>query len=263
MTLKHLLETGWCRFPFDPVLAKWVAATLPAARAAVSDPQNARWLRCGGTWFAGVNALATDRHGAVKGGPPLAGAVIDFIEQQLVKEAVAWDRAQISVCYPGFPKRGEEESEAAHRYRVRRDSAHVDGLRAEGPERRRYLREHHGFLLGIALSEVRPETSPLVVWEGAHEIMREAFTARLDGLAPEDWGAADLTETYHEARRAAFAECARVAIPARPGEAYLVHRLALHGMAPWKAPDGGVSDGRMIAYFRPETGAPADWLRAP
>ena len=32
----------------------------PAARAAVSDPANAGWLRCGGTWFAGVDVLAND-----------------------------------------------------------------------------------------------------------------------------------------------------------------------------------------------------------
>jgi len=42
-----------------------------------------------------------------------------------------------------------------------------------------------------------------------------------------------------------------------------VHRLALHGIAPWAEGATAGPDGRMIAYFRPEAGGPAGWLGAP
>ena len=72
-------KAGWCAFPHDPVLADWLTATLPAARAAIAAPENQQWLRYQGTWFAGVNALPNDATGAVRGGPPLAGRAVDFI----------------------------------------------------------------------------------------------------------------------------------------------------------------------------------------
>ena len=50
-------------------------------------------------------------------------------------------------------------------------------------------------------------------------------------------------------------------VTAGRGEAYLVHRLALHGIAPWGA--GATAGERMVIYFRPESGDPAAWLRAP
>ncbi len=73
----------------------------------------------------------------------------------------------------------------------------------------------------------------------------------------------DVTEAYHAARREVFETCARVVVHARPGEAYLIHRLALHGVAPWRAGAKAPPEGRMIAYFRPEIGSPADWIEAP
>jgi hypothetical protein len=263
MQATTFFETGWCRFPHDPAVADWVRAALPAARRAVADPDHARWLRCGGTWFAGVHALPNDAAGAVPGGAALAGAAVEFIREALGLADFAFDRAQVSVCRPGYPQAMACESEAAFRYRSRRDAAHVDGLRREGPDRRRHLREHHGFILGLPLVEAAPDASPFVVWEGSHEIIRGAFRARFEGVAPRSWGDEDVTEAYHAARRAAFEACARIELHARPGEAYLVHRLALHGMAPWAPGAEAGPDGRMIAYFRPEIGGAGDWLNAP
>jgi len=40
-------------------------------------------------------------------------------------------------------------------------------------------------------------------------------------------------------------------LPAAPGQAYLLHRLALHGVAPWADGAEASADGRMVAYFRP------------
>jgi hypothetical protein len=254
---------GWCRFAYDETLARWVEQALPAARAAVSAPENAKWLRCGGTWFVGVNALPNDGTGAIAGGAPLAGRAVDFIRHQLGPNGFEWDRAQVSVVYPGYPQPMASESAAAFGYRRDRDAAHLDGVLREGPRGRRHLLKHHRFILGIPMIAASDGASPLVVWEGSHEIIRRAFRRRLAELAPARWRDEDITELYQSARRDIFAECRRVVLAAQPGEAYLVHRLALHGIAPWSAPAEAGPDGRMIVYFRPETEAAQDWLSAP
>jgi hypothetical protein len=258
--LQAFAERGWCRFACDPALERWVAATLPAARAAVAAPENQRWLRCQGTWFVGVNALPNDGSGAVPGGLPLRGAAVDFIREELGHGGIAFESAQVSALYPGYPLPMAGESEAATRFRLKRDAAHVDGLRGEGPAKRRTLREHHAFILGIPLAEASAEASPVVVWEGSQEIMRAAFREAFAGHAPGKWGTVDVTEAYQAARRQVFGSCRRVAVPARPGEAYLIHRLALHGVAPWGEGATAGPDGRMVAYFRPEVGGPREWL---
>lgn len=255
---------GWVRFGVDPALMAWVRAVRPVAGRIAGDPDHrARWLRCGGTWFAGVNILPNDAAGAIpgEGVPPLAGDAVDFVRDVLGLEGFAWDRAQISVCYPGYPQPWEGESAAAFRFRRDRDAAHVDGLLRRDPGRRRHLGEAHGFVLGIPLAEVPADASPLVVWEGSHERMRAAFRARLDGIDPARWSAEDITDAYTAARREVFETCARVPVHAGPGEAYLIHRLALHGVAPWGGAGG--ADARPIAYFRPEIepgGSPEWWL---
>lgn len=251
---------GWCRFAADTVLVRWVAATLPAARATVAAPENAKWLRCGGTWFAGVNVLGNDTTGAVAGGPPLAGTGIDFIRGALGLSGFAWDPGQVSVCFPGYPQPMPSETEAAFRYRRDKDAAHIDGLIPVGPERRRHLQEPHAFILGIPMVETGAGASPITVYERSHALVKEAFTARFDGLPPERWPGEDVTEAYHAVRRRIFKTCPRVEVSARPGEAYLIHRLALHGVARWQ--DGATAgpDGRMIVYFRPLLPDMAAWL---
>jgi hypothetical protein len=136
-------------------------------------------------------------------------------------------------------------------------------LLAEGPEKRRYLREPHAYVLGIALTEQSTKAAPHTVWEGSHRLMGEMFAAVLGNLPPGDWREADVTAPYQEARRAAFAHCRRIELPAGPGEAVLLHRHLLHGVAPWAEGAAGSDAGRMIAYFRPEFSRPADWLSAP
>lgn len=254
---------GWCRFPRDTLLERWVRRTLPVARDAVSAADNAQWRRYGGTWFVGVNALPNDRRGAVAGGQALSGRAVSFIHEALCPDEFDWDRAQVSVCYPGYPRPMPGESAAAFRFRQRRDAAHVDGLLAEGPMRRRHLREHHAFILGIPMVTVGAGASPFVVWEGSHELVREAFLRRFRDIHPMRWGDEDVTDTYHAVRKQVFEVCDRVEVAADPGEAYLAHRLCVHGMAPWSASATASSDGRMICYFRPEVTKPADWLMAP
>lgn len=263
MNLQHFLRRGWVKFAYDPVLFDWVEAARPVADRIETDPEvRAEWLRCGGTWFAGVNVFPNDAAGAVpaEGVSPIRGRAVKFIEDALELRNFDWDAAQISVCYPGYPQPWDGESDSAFRYRRDRDAAHVDGLRRSDPGRRRHPSETHGFILGIPLNAAEPEASPLVVWEGSHEIIRAAFVERLADIDPARWREEDVTETYVAARRRVFDSCTRVAIHARLGECYLVHRLALHGVAKWKANRRG-SAKRSIAYFRPgpHPGASPDW----
>lgn len=257
--MKEFLRRGWCKFGRDDALARWLEQAIPAARRAVEDPANAHWLRCQGTWFAGVNVLPNDVFGAVAGSGPLRGKAVDFATR-MVGETVRWDPGQVSVIHPGYPRPKEGEGAAAFRFRRDRDAAHVDGLHAVG-EGRRMLREPHAFVLGIPMTETSPGASPMVVWEGSHKVMRAAFAAEFGRYDPENWHEIDLTGTYRAARRKVFESCTRVKVHARPGEAYLVHRLALHGVAPWQDEAIAPPEGRMIAYFRPELSGPlAGWL---
>lgn len=262
MRSNEFFVKSWRRFPYDPELAEWVGHSVNIARQAVRDPNNARWLRCDGTWFVGVNALPNDTLGSVADGPPLSGQAVKFIRDDLGLAGFAWDRAQVSVCYPGYPRQ-MSESKAAFRYRRDRDAAHVDGLLPEGAHRRRHLREHHSFILGIPMLESNPKASPFVVWEGSHEIVREKFIQCFEGLPPEQWGSKDITNIYHELRRQIFDRCRRVEVWAQPGESYIAHRLALHGVAPWSDSSTTSNDGRMICYFRPEFWTPSQWLNKP
>lgn len=102
-----------------------------------------------------------------------------------------------------------------------------------------------------------------MVWEGSHDILRAALAEALRGHDPQDWARVDLTEPYRAARARIFDSCRRVPLHARPGEAYLLHRLALHGVAPWEEGAEASVEGRMIAYFRPLlANDTADWLEA-
>jgi len=252
-----LARLGWVRFPHDRAVARWAEAALGAARQVVADPAMAHWHQCEGTWFVGVDALPNRRDGSIAG-VPLSGPW-----EALTGPMPPLHPAQLSVIYPGYPRPRDGEGEAAFRYRARRDGAHLDGLLPEGAERRRHLREPHAWILGLPLTDTQPGAAPMVVWEGSHAILRDTFARAFDGHAPEDWGEIDVTDAYQAARRRIFETCRRVEIHAGPGEAYLVHRLALHGVAPWAEGLPANPDGRMIAYFRPLLPDPEPWLRAP
>lgn len=258
----QFLNTGIVRFPADQEMRAWADHARPVALAAAQDPANSHWLRCGGTWFVGVDALPNDEAGRLAGGPPLAGAAMNMLRSMPGLD-LPLHRAQVSVCYPGYPQPSPQESEAAFRFRRDRDAAHVDGLLAEGPAKRRFLREPHAHILGITLTAQSPDAAPLVAWEGSHHIMRDAFTAVLGGHPAANWPDIDLTDAYQAARRQVFATCRRIALPAAPGEAVLLHRHLVHGVAPWGATATASSAGRMIAYFRPQFENPSSWLDQP
>ena len=246
-----LSDKGYRVFERDPRIAEWVRAAYPVAYDISRDPQHVSdWLRHGGTWFAGVNVFPNDMSGTWPDGPNLEGAVIDAA-RALCPFEIAWDAAQISIPYKGYPKRDPTESDANHRFRKTRDAAHLDGLRPIGPGRRRFMLEYHACILGLPLNEALAEAAPLVVWEGSHEIIRDWLTQKIGSVDPADWKKVDLTESYATIRKHVFATCPRVTVTVPCGASYLVHRFAIHGLAPWPETVNGPEEGRMIAYFRP------------
>ncbi len=245
------LAAGWHRFAWNEAVARWAEHAAGAAAVAMADPKNAGWYRGEGTWFVGVDCLPNDADGRLPGGPPLNGAFRGVIPDG------ALHPAQISAVFPGYPRPVEGESEAASRYRRVRDGAHVDGLLPVGLERRRRMQEPHRYILGLPLTENAPGASPLVVWEGSHEILRRAFAEALEPHPREAWHEVDLTDIYQATRREVFDICQRVELPGQVGEAVLLDPMILHGIAPWSSEETGP---RVVAYFRPQTDI-ATWLR--
>jgi len=236
--------TGWQIIGPDARIADWARAALPAAQTAIAaDP--AGW-RCGGTWHAGVDALANGADGAMGG--------VAFPWGALPLSPVPLHFGQVSVIRAGYPQPSADETDAAFAFRLTRDGAHLDGVLPIGAARRRMIREPHAWILGLPLTG--NAQSPLVVWEGSHVIIRAALQAALRDHDPATWADLDITSAYHAARRTVFATCRRVELPAAPGQATLIHRLTLHGMAPCQQGDGD----RMIAYFRPMLATVNDWL---
>ena len=229
---------GFKLYPFERAVAAWAQA---AQGVMANHPLDPAQLRHGKTWYVGVDALPNCGDGSING-TPLAGAWT-----QDVALPKTWHRAQVSILYPGYPMQDAGETDAAHRYRIKRFAAHVDGLLPVGPERRRYLQEPHAFILGLPLNPVA--AAPLMVWPGSQVIMGDAFRRALSGLDPKD---VDLTEVYQTARRAVFAAIEPLAVRMKPGQAVLLHRHLLHGVAPWGDKTVPTENGRMIAYFRPE-----------
>ncbi len=240
-------DCGWRRIGWDARLAAWAKAALPVAEAVIAGSPEP-W-RCGGTWFVGVDALPNDADGAV-GGVAFPWAALPLAPEPL-------HRAQLSVIRPGYPQPSAEETPSAFRYRLTRDGAHLDGVLAVGPDKRRMIKEPHGWIMGLPLND--SDASPLVVWEGSHLVMQARLLAALRDDPVETWGEVDITDAYKTARTQVFQTCRRVALSVRPGEATLIHRLAVHGVAPWTSE----ASDRIVAYFRPQMASVADWLCRP
>ena len=246
--MADLAKDGFVVFDVDPRVTRWATCAHAAACDVANDPvQRANWLRHGDTWFVGVDALPNRADGSI-GDVDLSGPWNDIMPAPKV-----WHRAQVSVVYDGYPKKDPHESEAAHRFRVDRCAAHVDGLHLEAG--RRIVREPHAFILGLPLND--SDACPLVVWRGSHVAMRAALTGAVGSGDP---CGVDVTEAYIAARRAVFDTCEAVEVALRVGQAVLVDRFALHGVAPWRSGVTAPPEGRMIAYFRPEFDDSTDWI---
>ncbi|WP_299772220.1 hypothetical protein [uncultured Tateyamaria sp.] len=240
---------GFVVFDYDDRTVRWAAAAEKAAAKAADDPETRLHnLRHGNTWFVGVDVLPNKTDGSVMG-VPLAGPWQSHVPD------LPMHAGQVSIVYPGYPKRDADQSEANHRFRITRMAAHVDGLLPEGLDRQRFAREFHAYILGLPLNDV--SAAPTVVWKGSHRIMQKALR---EAIVDQDPREVDVTDAYHAARRIVFNSCEAVQIRAKPGQSFLIHRFALHGTEPWKRPEDG---RRMIAFFRPEFPDPMDWLNQP
>lgn len=246
-----MVGQGWSRIGPDPAVAAWAKAAREAALHTLATTTE-DW-RCGGTWFVGVDALPNDPDGAING-TPFPWDALPLLPEPL-------HRAQLSVIRPGYPQPSAQETPAAFAYRQSRDAAHLDGLLPIGPDKRRMVKEPHAWILGLPLNDTT--ASPLTVWEASHDILRAALLKALKPHPPETWGDIDITDAYQAARKQIFAACRRIELPAKPGEATLLHRLTLHGVAPWKPGDETPPEGRMIAYLRPHLPTVKAWLTLP
>lgn len=245
------MSLGWQKLGPHPAIAAWAEAAHRAALDTLAATTE-DW-RCGGTWFVGVDALPNAPDGTITG-TPFPWQALPILPEPLHK-------AQLSVIRPGYPSASPDESPAAFAFRRDRDAAHLDGLLPIGPTRARMVKEPHAWILGLPLNDTT--ASPLTVWEGSHEILRAALLCALQPHPPEIWGDIDVTDVYQQTRREVFATCRRITLSASPGEATLLHRLALHGVAPWKSQDKAPPEGRMIAYLRPQYPSVHQWLTAP
>lgn len=240
-------RAGYRRVTEHPALKAWADAARPLAAAAVRASSD--W-RCGGTWCVGLEALGNDPDGTV------AGVALPW--GFLGLDPVPLHRAQVSTTRAGYPQPSEAESEAAYRFRLNRDSAHLDGLLPVGPEKRRHVKEPHAWILGLPLNRADAGAAPLVVWEGSHLVMQAALSPLL--AQAEDPAEVDITDAYQAARAEVFRTCARVELPGVPGEAVILHRHLIHGVAPWAAGATAEEPGRMVAYFRPLLPSVPEWI---
>lgn len=240
-------RAGWRRVAEHPALRAWAEAAQEPAAAAVRASSD--W-RCGGTWCVGLEALENDPDGTVAG-VPLPWEVLGLDPMPL-------HRAQVSTTRAGYPLPSEAESEAAYRFRLNRDSAHLDGLLPVGPEKRRYVKEPHAWILGLPLNRADAGAAPLVVWEGSHLLMQAALSPLLSQA--DDPSEVNITDAYQAARAEVFRTCARVELPGVPGEAVILHRHLIHGVAPWRPDATAEEPGRMVAYFRPLLPSVVEWI---
>jgi hypothetical protein len=240
---------GWKVIGPDLEILAWAAAALPQARQAIAASKEG-W-RSGGTWFVGLDSLPNTEAGHIGN--------TQFPWAALPLDPVPLHPAQLSTIRASYPLRERGESDAAFHFRRDRDAAHLDGLLAVGPARRRMMREPHTWILGLPLTDCGAGASPLVVWDGSAPIIHKALQRAYAGQPPETWGNIDVTSPYQAARREVFEKCRRVEVPVVPGEATLLHPMTIHGVAPWAAPLD-VKDDRIIAYFRPFGPSVAEWM---
>lgn len=252
------------------VLARDGVVVLPPSAGMIAWAERARALsleglagleadqwRHGNTWCVGLDLLPNAADGSLPGGVNFSSEGMKIALQSTDLEEAALHLAQVSLVRPGYPKQDPSESDTAHRFRKNRDAAHLDGLRPVGPDMQRQIADPHAFVLGIALTPVTVETSPLVVWKGSHRVMANALRAALKDVDPADWGRTNITAPYQAARKEVFETCERIEITADVGAEILMHRHAIHGIAPWRADEG---QDRLVAYFRPEPFGVVDWL---
>lgn len=246
-------------FPPEESISNWLETAAPVVEKILSNlASDDPWLRHGKTWYAGVNVLPNDKAGRVANGIELDGAGIRWLSKHF--QFSGFDRGQVSVIYPGYPKQDAKESDAAHRFRIRRMAAHVDGLIPSGPQKRRFIEEPHAFVLGIPMGDYDEAASPMVYWPGSHHLFREKITTFLQAFPVTQWAKIDVTNAYADIRRHIMDQFDPVPLCVPKGGCYVLDRHLLHGVAPWA---DSTTQARKIVYFRPDvTGGISEWIKS-
>ncbi len=243
---------GWASFPFDPNLYDWAIKVHTLVTKKINSTEGQRKkLRCGDTWFPGVNFLENDSFGNIDGAL-FPEKLLKFIKHHEPNFGGIFDKGQISICYTGYPRRMNSESKSSFDFRRNRYAAHIDGILPVGKTRRRFIKEYHSFILGIPINQAGKEASPCVIWEGSHEIIKNELRKYKRLRKISNWGNEDITEFYNDLRKKIFSSCEVKEIWVPMGHAYIINRLSLHGIMPWNQKPKGDENSRMIAYFRPD-----------
>ena len=251
---------GWAVLDPDKEMYEWIDQAKKISQQKLDKNYFIKkQLRCGGTWFVGANFLKNDSHGKLNG-VSLKGKAVRSIVDRYGKLFSEWDQAQVSICYRGYPQPSKSETLASFNYRKNYFGAHLDGIIPIGQPKRRYAQQYHTFIFGIPLVNFNAFAAPLVVWEGSHQIMRDAISRRLLKSSVKLWKDLDITEIYQEARKEVFLKCEQKKIVVPLGGTYILHRQVLHGVMPWGKHGRSDEKGRMIAYFRPTLKEPQIWL---
>ena len=251
---------GWAAVSCDAQMLNWTRLAKEITMQKLDSISSKKGqLRCGGTWFVGVNFLNNDPSGRLNN-ISFKGDAVKAITTRYGELFFGWDEAQISICYEGYPRQDENEPPGAFEYRKNRFGAHIDGILPVGEAKRRFAREFHAFIFGVPLVDCNEHTSPVVVWEGSHHIIREYISKALSNIPVNRWKNEDITEIYNSARREVFFKCKQKTILVPLGGSYIMHRFTLHGIMPWREKEKLKECGRMIAYFRPTFKEPKLWF---
>ncbi len=144
------------------------------------------------------------RDGAVPGGPPFLARPMEFIKNDL-RFAPPLHRAQVSVCYPGYPRTSPDETPAAFGFRLNRDASPCRRASGGRPGSPPLPERAAAYIWGFRSRKPVRMPRRWSLWQGSHRHMGKVFTEALANKAQAEWPGIDLTEAYQAARREVFA----------------------------------------------------------
>ena len=245
-------DLGWIRFGADPQVLGWLNASEAAARRSVTDPAFRQWHRCGGTWFAGVNALANDAAGAVAGGPPLGGEAVRFAAALSAGRSTGTgprSRSAIRVIRSRARAKATTPSPTAASATPPMSTAAAG--RAGAPPLPARTSPFHPRAAGRSGGSGGLPFRPL---EGSHRMVRETLAGTFGDRPPASWRDIDLTNCITRSGGASSRSAGASSSPPAAARPFCAPpRPARHRA--WR--EGAAAGERMVIYFRPESGDPA------
>ena len=268
----NLNKNGWSFLNTDHIHYEWIAEAKEQLETKFHQKlYDYNDLRYGSTWFVGANFLDNSSNGNI-GTKSMSKFFFSNISKKFGPNIKYWDKAQVSICWPGYPKKDAKETKKSYDFRIKRFASHIDGIIPFGSKKRRFAKEFHAFILGFPLHNNCLDCAPLVLWEGSHKIFRNFFKEIYEGISFNKISNIDITELYNECRKKVFKNCEVKKITPQFKQPYLLDRHVLHGIDEWREKKNvkcspknhrllnSLSDGRIIVYFRPVFFNPHDWI---